>query len=87
VFLSGGPVERHHRIRRRDGGDRLANLLLLRDTCHRWWTEHPDDAKARGIILVPGSDPEAEPVLHRGKGWVRLDDVGRAQRAQDVRPV
>jgi hypothetical protein len=70
-------AERHHRIRRRDGGDRFANLLLLRPECHRYWTEHPEEARERGIILsAENRNPAAAPVLHHGARWVVLDDHG-----------
>lgn len=77
------PTERHHRKRRRDGGDRLANLLFLCSTCHRWITDEPESitlARAKGYI-VPAlgvSDVETYPVLQWGTTWVLLDDDGHA---------
>lgn len=69
--------ERHHRQRRRDGGDRLANVVLLRSTCHKAWTEHPDHAVKRGVIVPAYTrDPAAVPLLHLGSRWVVLDDEG-----------
>jgi 5-methylcytosine-specific restriction endonuclease McrA len=77
------PTERHHRKRRRDGGDRLANLLFLCSTCHRWITDNAESvtlARAKGYI-VPAlgiAEPESWPVLQWGTTWVLLDDDGRA---------
>lgn len=78
------PVERHHRIRRRDGGDRLSNLLLLRKACHEWITHHPEEARRKGWIVsaLGGTDPTAAPVLHWGRRWVTLTDEGTTLHAQ-----
>lgn len=72
-------VERHHRLRRRDGGDRLANLMLIHSPCHRWITEHPTEAKANGWIVPPdGPDPGDVPVrLPGGALWLLRDDGGK----------
>jgi 5-methylcytosine-specific restriction endonuclease McrA len=81
------PQERHHRQRRRDGGDRLANVMLLRRDCHRHWTEHPEEAQRRGIIVSAyADDPAAVPLLHKGRRWVLLDDLGGTQPAQPPPP-
>lgn len=76
------PYSRHHRQRRRDGGDRLSNLLLLCGTgttgCHGWITEHPDPAQAAGWIVpaLGDEDPAAVPV-RLADGWLYLlDDAG-----------
>ena len=71
--LLGGRVERHHRQRRRDGGDRLANLVLVHAHCHRHITEHPREATATGHIVRTGHDPAEIPILI-GR-WVFLDDT------------
>jgi hypothetical protein len=70
---------RHHRLRRRDGGDRLANLVLLHTSCHRWVHANPVLARGNGFIVRTGADPADVP-LYRGyhKGWVKLDDDGSA---------
>lgn len=68
--------ERHHRMRRRDGGDRLSNLLMLRRACHAYWTEHPAEAIGRGIIVPTYRDPATSPVLWRGTEWSVLTDDG-----------
>ena len=57
-----GRCERHHRKRRRDGGDRLANLLVLLPECHQRWTAQPARAMARGIIVSMSADPLDVPV-------------------------
>lgn len=76
-------AERHHRQRRRDGGDRLANLLLLCARCHRRITDRPESetrARERGYIVsaLGVEDPAAVPVLLWGDTWVLLDDGGQA---------
>ena len=77
------PTERHHRRRRRDGGDRLANLLFVCTDCHRLITDHPESltkARANGWI-VPAlalSDVETYPVRLWDTTWVLLDDDGHA---------
>jgi hypothetical protein len=70
-------AERHHRIRRRDGGDRLSNLLTLLPECHHYWTEHPAEARDRGIIVRSEVRfPSTVPVLWQGRRLVLLDDEG-----------
>lgn len=69
-------VERHHRQRRRAGGDRLANVLWLIREHHAYWTTHPAEAIARGIIVPTHADPADVPVLWRGTSWSILTDTG-----------
>jgi hypothetical protein len=71
---------RHHRQRRRDGGDRLANLVILHTKCHRWVHANPEDARKLGLIVSFAGDPLEAPLYVRGQGWVLLDDDGRATR-------
>lgn len=71
-----GPVERHHRKRRRDGGDRLSNILMLGRPCHQHITEHPSEARRYGWIVSVSRDPAAIPVLVNRREWVTLDDEG-----------
>lgn len=78
-----GHSERAHRVRRRDGGDRLANLLLLHPFCHAWTHAHPVEAGALGLILATHQDPAAVPVWHRATGWVLLDDNGNTIPTDD----
>lgn len=70
---------RHHRMRRRDGGHSVAQLVLLCGSgttgCHGWVHGHVKEARALGLILPalrkPPLDPEVVPVRTLG-GWVRL---------------
>jgi len=77
------PAERHHRKRRRDGGDRLSNLLFLCTLCHGEITDQPESvtrARALGYV-VPAlgiAEPDTYPVLLWGATWVLLDDGGGA---------
>jgi len=77
----GSSMERHHRQRRRVGGDRLANLMALHPHCHQWITEHPAAAREAGWIVSaegPGGvapDPAEIPVrLPDGYLWLLRDD-------------
>lgn len=69
-------TERHHRKRRRDGGDRLCNILGLCSHCHRTVTEHPGEARRYGFIVSAYADPAVIPVLWRQREWFLLDDDG-----------
>lgn len=72
-------MERHHRKRRRDGGDRLCNILLLcagPGGCHAHVTEHPAEARRFGFIVSAYADPAVIPVLYRQREWFILDDTG-----------
>lgn len=73
---SQGPFERHHRKRRRDGGDRLCNILLLCPRDHAFVTEHPANARKYGWIVSVNRDPGLVPVLYRRTDWRLLDDSG-----------
>lgn len=79
-----GPFERHHRKRRRDGGDRYANILLLCRDCHAWVTEHPAESRKAGWIVSVSRDPADVPVLVYRNEWMRLDDDGGATALYDV---
>jgi hypothetical protein len=78
-------VERHHRQRRRDGGDRLSNLLLVCTDHHRHVTEHPVDARRSGFVVTALSriDPADVPVQQWGDTWVLLSDTGTTSRCHD----
>ena len=83
----GDQLERHHRQRRRVGGDRLANLLALHPRCHAYITEHPEEARANGWIVdaegIGGvaPNPAEVPVRLPGLGgtalWLLDDDGGK----------
>lgn len=44
-------TDMHERLRRSQGGDPLDpdNVMCLCRSCHRWVTEHPQDAVRRGL--------------------------------------
>ena len=47
----GGPVDVHHIRRRGQGGtDELDNLIALCRSCHAWVHDHPDRARAIGLL-------------------------------------
>lgn len=81
-LTAGVRAERHHRQRRRDGGDRLANLLLLCNSaparCHQHVTEHPREAVANGWIVpaTGDADPATVPVRLADGYLYLLDDLG-----------
>jgi hypothetical protein len=65
-----GPVQRHHRKRRREGGDSLENLLFVGAGCHQQIHAHPVEARKFGwIVSAYVTDPGVVPVLWRGKEW------------------
>lgn len=73
--------EVHHRLGRRMGGTRsadihkLANLMHLCSQCHRWITENPKSAYASGWCVRSHLDPAEVAVFYRGQ-WVFLTDDG-----------
>lgn len=71
-----GPVQRHHRKRRREGGDSLENLVVLGAPCHRWAHAHPVEARRTGFIVSMSREPAEVPILWHLHEWVYLDDVG-----------
>lgn len=80
-------IERHHRIRRRDGGDRLANLLALCPDCHAHITRHPAEARENGwIVTAHAADPTTVPVLIAGTWWLLDDDGGRTRTTPPALP-
>ena len=77
--LTGENLSRHHRQRRRDGGDRLTNLLLLCGSgstgCHGWVHAHPEEAREQGWIVPSWANPATTPVrLPDGYLWLLHDD-------------
>jgi hypothetical protein len=74
-----GRMERHHRQRRRDGGDRLSNLLAVLPDCHGEIHAHPALSRERGwIVSAYVADPRAIPVSQWGEQQVVFDDKGNA---------
>lgn len=71
-----GQVERAHRLKRRDGGDRLSNVLMLHPRCHAWTHAYPTQAGHLGLILRTHQDPTNVPVFVRAHRWVLLTDDG-----------
>lgn len=71
-----GRVERAHRVRRRDGGDRLSNILMLHPECHAATHASPLYWERFGFILPTHLDPLTTPVLWQGSAWSLLDDDG-----------
>lgn len=86
--IGGDPLHidsahRHHRERRRDGGDKLSNLLLICADCHGSITDKPESethARRDGYIVraLGLATPESTPVLLWGDTWVLLGDDGSA---------
>lgn len=77
-----GSAERHHRVRRRDGGDRFSNLVLLHPKCHWHVHAHPEEARGRGAVVsfAYAADPGKHPLIDRsGLAWL-LDDQGGRTR-------
>lgn len=71
-----GPVERHHRMRRREGGDSFAQILYLGRPCHQHIHAHPVEARKFGWIVATYRDPLTTPVLLRFTDWVYFDNEG-----------
>lgn len=71
-------TEQHHRVRRRDGGHRLSNLVLLCHDCHKTITENPLTAKLSGYIVPPWRENGTltTPLQMSNMRWVYLDDDG-----------
>lgn len=76
--LNGDGV-RHHRMRRRDGGDRLCNIVILHTACHNIAPlsvhQNPEVAMTRGFIVPSWADPATSPILIE-KSTYLLDDAG-----------
>lgn len=72
-----GPVQRHHRKRRREGGDSLENLLFVGRDCHAEIHAHPATSRKFGwIVSSYVADPGTVPVLWRSKEWVMFTSGG-----------
>lgn len=72
----GGSI--HHRQRRRDGGHRPCNLIVLCGSgttgCHGWVTAHPAQARDSGFIVPTWGDPATTPILYQGRLMMLGDD-------------
>jgi hypothetical protein len=71
-----GPVERHHRKRRREGGDSLENLVVLGRSCHAEVHAHPVESRRTGFIVSMSKDPADIPILWHLREWVYLGPDG-----------
>lgn len=73
-------TEIQHRIRRREGGHRLSNLIRVCSTDHRAIHARPAWALERGYTLSAVMDVNpAEMAVHTYRGWVLYDDAGDYQ--------
>lgn len=64
--------EIHHRMRRREGGHGVHNLVGLCGTCHRWVHANPVEAQLQGYIIhISCNDIEAVE-LKSFMGWVQF---------------
>ncbi len=81
-------TDAHHRMRRRDGGHVLSNLVRLCRHHHDWAHANPVAARAIGIIIPalrkPELDPAEVPVKTLQHGWCLFDDVGGRGRISEV---
>lgn len=80
-----------HRIAASRGGLLIPfNGLWLDRACHNWAHANPDLARAAGIHLPTGADPELEPVWLRPAlawpGWWFLTDWGGYELLRKERP-
>ena len=66
--------EIHHRKRRRDGGHRPSNLVLLCHQCHAYVTAHPEDAVKFGWIVPTWAEPAEVPFWTYSKDWISFSD-------------
>ncbi len=81
--------ERHHRKRRRDGGDTLANIAYLcggPQGCHSYVHTHPAEARKFGWIVSVTKEPDQTPMLVWDKTWVQFDNQGNAHPLFDHAP-
>jgi len=80
----GTGTELQHRMRRREGGHHLWNLVTMCGPCHREWAHaNPEEARRGGwIISVHHQAPETVPLLTFWGEWVTLSADGRLEKAQ-----
>lgn len=77
----GNATDVHHRLRRREGGHGLENLILLCRACHAWVHAHPEEARDAGLIVSVAAQPEKIPARRWDGAWVLLDERGRYEFA------
>ena len=75
----------HHRMRRRDGGHALSNMVLLCRFDHEWVHANPAKAREHGFIVSAWGDVLDSPIKSF-RGWVVLDNEGGLSRV-DAPPV
>ncbi|GAB3429903.1 HNH endonuclease [Actinophytocola sediminis] len=74
----------HHRQRDGQGGAwSPQNGMHLCRPCHRWITEHPAEARARGWHVWSHENPADVPVWRRQDAWVRLTPAGGLAEVED----
>lgn len=77
-------ADRHHRQRRRDGGDVIENIVIMHSACHHYAHEHVADARRAGIIVPTWADPVETPVDMPGIGWCLLTPEGTRKRVTEL---
>lgn len=80
----GEDAARHHRMRRREGGDSYSNVILLHSNCHNIAPnsvhQNPTLAIERGFIVPTWDDLRSTAVtMASGQRWF-LDDLGATHR-------
>jgi len=74
-----GPTDRDHRQNRDAYNTVPSNLQLLGNDfgcgCHRWKTEHPEQAVLDGFACPRYARPELWPAYRIGVGWVIYRDT------------
>lgn len=80
----GTGTELQHRVRRREGGHHLWNLVTMCGECHRGWAHaNPAAARAQGwIVSVYEPEPWTVPLLTFWGEWVTLSADGLMEKAQ-----
>lgn len=73
-----GKANRHHRKRRREGGDSLSNIILVGSECHAEIHAHPELARREGFIVSVSRQPEDVPIHWQRRSWRTLHNDGTA---------
>ena len=66
----------HHRMRRREGGHAVSNLVGLCRSDHEWAHKFPNAAKDDGYIIATHVDDPATVPIRTFMGPVLFDDKG-----------